>query len=594
MRFFATALFICGVVASSAPTASGQTERQTPTVPHKISFAGMTLTIDNDAREEIQKDVDMLTKSPKYFEVKAERARTYFPIIERIFAEERVPDDFKFLVLQESALIADAVSVSDAVGFWQFKDYTAREVGMRVDKEVDERMNIVSSTRGAAKYIKQANFMFNNWVYALQSYQMGAGGVRRAVGDDINGSRQMDITSETYWYVKKFLAHKVAFQEAVETEPKIKVTEIVLSQANVASVGGSLQSMSSSMSIDAAGLREFNKWIRTDVLPNDKPYTLIVPSGTGVDFSTLYTASNPPPTNASKEVVKADDEVLINDVPVVQAKAGETLLALADRAGLSLSHFMKYNDLDDNHKVVAGGYYFKEKKRSKTEQDFHKVKQGETLWQISQLYGLQIKRLRKYNHLDNDKLAAGEMVWLNSSKPKEGTVVDEDEPTVELNEDKSFDWGTPASNTVQVSIQTPSGSNNTTVPLDADTHTVLAGETLYSISRQHNLSVGDLKLINNLGSEGELKPGQILKLSVNEEVGEVITDNASVSTNTLQPAQSVLEPVSATEIFHEVKLSDTLYSVARQYGVTIKDLMECNNKKDFSVSLGERLKIPSK
>jgi membrane-bound lytic murein transglycosylase D len=308
----------------------------------------------------------------------------------------------------------------------------------------------------------------------------------------------------------------------------------------------------------------------------------------------LYTASNPPPTNASKEVVKADDEVLINDVPVVQAKAGETLLALADRAGLSLSHFMKYNDLDDNHKVVAGGYYFKEKKRSKTEQDFHKVKQGETLWQISQLYGLQIKRLRKYNHLDNDKLAAGEMVWLNSSKPKEGTVVDEDEPTVELNEDKSFDWGTPASNTVQVSIQTPSGSNNTTVPLDADTHTVLAGETLYSISRQHNLSVGDLKLINNLGSEGELKPGQILKLSVNEEVGEVITDNASVSTNTLQPAQSVLEPVSATEIFHEVKLSDTLYSVARQYGVTIKDLMECNNKKDFSVSLGERLKIPSK
>src|SRR4051812_40554539 len=149
MRFFATTLLICGFV-SSVPTTS--VRAQTQTVPHKIQFAGMTLTIRDDAREEIQKDVDMLTRSPKYFEVKAERARTYFPIIERIFAEERVPDDFKFLALQESALIADAVSTSNAVGFWQFKDFTAREVGMRVDNEVDERMNIVSATRGAAKY----------------------------------------------------------------------------------------------------------------------------------------------------------------------------------------------------------------------------------------------------------------------------------------------------------------------------------------------------------------------------------------------------------------------------------------------------------
>ncbi|MEI9918074.1 MAG: lytic transglycosylase domain-containing protein [Bacteroidota bacterium] len=265
MRFFATTLFICGVVSSvpsmgSADGRAADRQSQTPTVPNKISFAGMTLTIRDDAREEIQKDVDMLTRSPKYFEVKAERARTYFPIIERIFAEERVPDDFKFLAIQESALIADAVSVSDAVGFWQFKDYTAREMGLRVDKEVDERMNIVSATRGAAKYIKQNNFMFNNWVYALQSYQMGAGGVRRAVGDEINGSRNMDITSDTYWYVKKFLAHKIAFQDAVETDPKVKITEIVISQ------GGSLESLSSSMSLDAAGLREFNKWIRTDAL----------------------------------------------------------------------------------------------------------------------------------------------------------------------------------------------------------------------------------------------------------------------------------------------------------------------------------------
>lgn len=573
MRFFATTLLVCGVVASSVPL-SGQAQSQTPTVPHKISFAGMTLTIRDDAREEIQKDVDMLTRSPKYFEVKAERARTYFPIIERIFAEERVPDDFKFLALQESALIADAVSVSDAVGFWQFKDFTAREMGLRVDKEVDERMNIVSSTRGAARYIKQNNFMFNNWLYALQSYQMGAGGVRRAVGDEVNGSRHMDITSDTYWYVKKYLAHKIAFQDAVKSDPKVRVTEVVISE------GGTIDGLSSAMSIDVAGLREFNKWIRADALPADKAYTLVVPSGTGVDFSTLYTASNPPPAEAPKEVTKTEDEVLINDVPVLQARTSETLTALADRSGLSLSHFMKYNDLDYNHKVVAGGYYFKGKKKAKTEQDFHKVRPGETLWQISQLYGVQVKRLRKYNHLDNDNVVAGNMLWLNSSKPKDASVEESDEPAVELMEDKTFDWGTPAGDKTQVSIQSSPESNKVEAPLNDDTHTVLVGETLYSISRQHDLSVNDLKLLNNIDSEGELRPGQVLKITVNEEVSEATAETAPTS--------------SSNETFHEVKLSDTLYSVARQYGVTIKDLMECNNKKDFSVSLGERLKIPAK
>ncbi|MCX7637843.1 MAG: lytic transglycosylase domain-containing protein, partial [Cyclobacteriaceae bacterium] len=139
---------------------------QPPEVPHKMVVAGITLTIRDDARREIQEDVNALTRSARHFEIKAQRARTYFPIIEQILREERVPDDFKYLVLQESALIPDAVSVSNAVGYWQFKDFTALEMGLRVDEHVDERMNIVSSTRAAARYLKKNNYYFNNWIYA--------------------------------------------------------------------------------------------------------------------------------------------------------------------------------------------------------------------------------------------------------------------------------------------------------------------------------------------------------------------------------------------------------------------------------------------
>ena len=94
------ALFICFSTFAVAQTPQMSHIHQ---VPYKMQFAGITLTIRDDARREIQQDVDMLTKSPKHLAVRAERAKTYFPIIEKIFEEERVPDDFKYLVLQESA-----------------------------------------------------------------------------------------------------------------------------------------------------------------------------------------------------------------------------------------------------------------------------------------------------------------------------------------------------------------------------------------------------------------------------------------------------------------------------------------------------------
>src|SRR6478609_3750187 len=197
---------------------------QTPEVPHKMEFAGMTLTIRDDARREIQKDVDALTQSPRHHMIKVERAKTYFPLIEKVFAEERVPDDFKYLVLQESALIADAVSTSNAVGFWQFKDFTAMEMGLRVDKDIDERMNIFSASQGAARYIKKNNFYFNNWLYALQAYQMGAGAVLKTSPESESGATHMEITSKTYWYVKKYLAHKIAFEGAVKGPGQVRVT----------------------------------------------------------------------------------------------------------------------------------------------------------------------------------------------------------------------------------------------------------------------------------------------------------------------------------------------------------------------------------
>ncbi|HCM77153.1 MAG TPA: hypothetical protein DIS90_12270 [Cytophagales bacterium] len=525
MRFFAAALFLLGAAVSYS---------QTPEVPHKMQFAGMSLTIKEDSRREIQKDVDALTQHPYYFNMKVERAKTYFPIIEKIFLEERLPDDFKYLALQESALIADAVSTSDAVGFWQFKDFTAEEMGMRVDKEVDERMNLISATRGAARYLKQNNFYFNNWIYALQAYQMGAGGTRRAIGDKHNGARHMEINSDTYWYVKKYLAHKVAFENALNGEPQLKLISYETGNKT------SLQEIAKEFAVDLATVEEHNKWARRGQIPDDKRYTVLIPQGSyDQNFTKLAISKPPTPVIIDvKEMVEVSAPPLfVNGVAVIVASPGDRITSLADRAGISLSAFLRYNDVSIDHVVTPGNKYFVDKKKRKAVESYHKVAEGENLWIISQTYGVQLKKLKKYNRLaDGESINPSAMLWLSSTKPPKQDVPQEGE-IVELDTSEEFNWG----------------------------HTTSKGSVTVSAETEQPETV-------RIESEADNEARSLLTAAGKSEA--LVVGNGAV------------EPR-----FHEVKSSDTLYSVARQYGVTIKELMEWNEKKDFNLSLGEKLRI---
>lgn len=473
---------------------------QSPEVPHKLSFAGMTLTIRDDARREIQEDVNALTRNPHYFELKVDRARQYFPIIERIFREERVPDDFKYLVLQESALIADAVSVSNAVGFWQFKDFTAREVGLRVDEVVDERKNIVSATRGAARYLKQNNFVFNNWILALQAYQMGAGGVKRALGNEFDGERHMHITPATYWYVKKYLAHLVAFAGALQVpKPVPTLREVVLVQG-----AQDLASLAQELEIDPEHLATYNKWILAAAVPADRPYTVIFPEPVPDTPVVAAAPALAPAAGAERnpapvpQVAESAAPVRVHGKAGIAARPGERLPQLVARSGLGFSDFLDFNDIEIDHEPKSGMIYFVEKKNSQGPDAQHLLASGEDLWTVAQQYAVQLKRLRKYNRLKpQESLDAGAIVWLNTTKPKASRDQEESE-AVELENDH---WIT-------------------------------------------------------------LPEGQVARAG----------DDTS-------PA------------VHVVQKSDTLYSIARRYGVTVQQLMDWNDKKDVSLLLGEQLKI---
>ena len=604
--------------------ATATVHAQTPQVPNKMQFAGMTLTIRDDARKEIQKDVNALTQSPRHHNIKVERAKTYFPIIEKVFEEERVPDDFKYLVLQESALIADAVSVSNAVGFWQFKDFTAVEMGLRVDKEIDERLNIVSSTRAAARYIKKNNFYFNNWLFALQAYQMGAGGAMRSLPKNQSGARSMEITSGTYWYVKKFLAHKVAFENDVNGDGNIKA---IVYENNTKKL---LSDIAKEVSISEEDIKSYNKWAKHGRIPDDRTYTVIIPQigdapPVQLPATTIAKAEQKRPENSAAIPVLVE-RTKINGIKAIKAAVGETPGILAKRAGVDLGDFLAWNDIKSNSVIEPNAYYLLGKKRARGDEAYHQVAEGDDLWKISQRYGVQLKKLRRFNRMNSgEKVKPGTTVWLASRKPKNAEREMPDD-IIEVDRTATFAWSAnpqdvatplqsqptepPPAAVTQVmdsaisastepvadSSQNPFDSTQILQPQSAISavkdsveakqetivvrpgkqreHIVKAKETLYGIAHLYNVGVMDLVAWNNLNIQDGIKPGQVLKLSE------------------IQPIDENL--IGRTPIEHEVKNTDTLYGIARKYGVTIKDLMEWNNKKDFSLAIGEKIKIRSK
>jgi membrane-bound lytic murein transglycosylase D len=567
---------------------------QSPEVPHKIQFAGITLTIRDDARREIQKDVDAFTQSPRHFNIKVERAKTYFPIIEKIFAEERVPDDFKYLVIQESALIADAVSTSNAVGFWQFKDFTAIEMGLRVDKEIDERMNIAAASRAAAKYIKKNNFYFNNWVYALQAYQMGAGGVMQKEKDYQSGTKHMEITSRTYWYVKKFLAHKIAYENAIKGPAQTHVLTIENTSRK------SLAELAKEFALDETELKEYNKWVRKEIIPGDRAYTVLIPNAgdNPAIARALEKTKEKPITEKQKETPKRieakpavakSNRIFHLGLPAIQAEAGETVVSLAKRAEVDLSYFLRCNDMTITDRIQEGTFYFVARKRAHASSPQHVSKPGDNIWLISQLYGVQLKKLRKYNKgITTGALPEGTVVLLTNRK-NPATLFKADEPVVEVDTRDAFAWSLRSDDTKMASIlpvvtndiqQTEAASQPISVgnePLTTGQHRVASGETLYSIAKRYNAKVMDLVEWNSLNLTDGLRIGQVLKIS-NAEAGTAQKQDT-------EPASII------TETVHEVKSSETLYSVARKYGVTIKELMDWNQKTDFNLVPGEKLRV---
>ena len=107
--------------------------------------------------------------------------RPYFRLIDGILTQYGLPSELKYLAVIESNLKPTALSWAGAVGPWQLMPATARVLGLKVNKKLDERKNYYKSTKAAAIYLRDLYTELGDWLLVIAAYNGGTANVYRAI-----------------------------------------------------------------------------------------------------------------------------------------------------------------------------------------------------------------------------------------------------------------------------------------------------------------------------------------------------------------------------------------------------------------------------
>ncbi|WP_147677949.1 lytic transglycosylase domain-containing protein [Algibacter pacificus] len=178
-------------------------------VPEYLNFAGEPMPLQNpDILERMDRELLVNTYWQSNGLLMFKRAKKYFPIIEPILEKYNIPDDFKYLAVIESGL-TNAVSPAGAKGFWQIMPATARENGLEVNSNVDERYNLEMATEVACKYLLKAKANLGSWTLAAAAYNAGNAGISRRLRDQkVKGYYDLLLGEETGRYMFRIVALK--------------------------------------------------------------------------------------------------------------------------------------------------------------------------------------------------------------------------------------------------------------------------------------------------------------------------------------------------------------------------------------------------
>jgi hypothetical protein len=253
-------------------------------IPKGLTFAGEKVPVErHDIRERMDRELLVNTYWQSNGLLMMKRANKYFPIIEPLLKKYGIPDDFKYLAVAESGLQNNS-SPAGASGFWHFLRGSAREYGLEVNKNVDERYNLELATKVAAEYLKKSKERFGSWTLAAAAYNAGNARIsRRLKTQQVEDYYDLLLNSETSRYVFRIVALKEIMsnpkkygfefdQEDLYTLPKTRTVKVDTAIANIAS-------FAKAFNTNYKELKLHNPWLRENKLNNKsrKLYHIKIP-----------------------------------------------------------------------------------------------------------------------------------------------------------------------------------------------------------------------------------------------------------------------------------------------------------------------------
>ena len=350
--YFALIAMICGVLLLSggvghADSANASSLIAALRLDTHLEFCGEKVPIENqEVRERFEKDMLLSLWDRPQVILWLKRANRYLPIIENALKEAGLPNDLKYVALAESALRPHVGSRKGAVGYWQFTAATARKFGLKVNRYVDERRNIVTATAAAIRYFQKLYLDYGSWTLAAASYNMGEGGLTAEILEQgIKDYYALYLPLETQRYLFRILSVKLILTDPETYGFKLKQTELYPPRKFDSIQVRCADEVPIRLVAQAANtyfkvIKDLNPHIRGHYL-SEGTHTILIPEGASTGFQNRF-------QNLEVEYQAARKE------QIYIVKEGDNLSLIADRFGVPLAALIIWNRIDIRKPIHPG------------------------------------------------------------------------------------------------------------------------------------------------------------------------------------------------------------------------------------------------